>query len=120
MTQNRLICPGLTHQEWDALETLLAQRGSGLSLRPGPEELIQLKAEEAPLRVTVHAFGRLRVLLPDGQELHWRTRKAEELFAYLFHRSGALVDRERLGRNAEADRPSIDEIMLHLIKGERV
>lgn len=96
MTQNRLICPGLTHQEWDALETLLAQRGSGLSLRPGPEELIQLKAEEAPLRVTVHAFGRLRVLLPDGQELHWRTRKAEELFAYLFHRSGALVDRERL------------------------
>ena len=32
----------------------------------------------------------------------------------------ALVDRERLGRNAEADRPSIDEIMLHLIKGERV
>ena len=32
----------------------------------------------------------------------------------------ALVDRERLGRKAEADRPTIDEIMLHLIKGEKL
>ena len=55
-----------------------------------------LAEEEPPLRLTVRAFGRLRVLLPDGQELHWRTRKAQELFAYLFHRGGALVERERL------------------------
>ena len=94
MTENRLVCPGLTPQEYDALEGLLARRGSGLTLRSGPGDGAALK--EAPLRVTVHAFGRLRVFLPDGQELHWRTRKAQELFAYLFHRNGALVDRERL------------------------
>ena len=97
MGEHRLVYPGLTQREYDDLEALLARRGGGLSLRPGPgmEEALQ-EEEEAPLRVTVRAFGRLRVLLPDGQELHWRTRKAQELFAYLFHRGGALVERERL------------------------
>ena len=32
----------------------------------------------------------------------------------------ALVNRKKLGRNFEAERPSIDEIMLHLIKGEQI
>ena len=96
LTENRLICPGLTSREYALLEELLARRGSGVSLRPGLVKEAGLAEEEPPLRLTVRAFGRLRVLLPDGQELHWRTRKAQELFAYLFHRGGALVERERL------------------------
>ena len=96
MRENRLVCPGLTPEEQGELEELLARSGSGLTLRPGPAEELGLKGEQEPPRVFVHAFGRMRVVLPDGQELHWRTRKAQELFAYLFHRKGALVDRERL------------------------
>lgn len=95
IADNRLVCPGLTGQEYADLEALLARRGSEISLRPGAEEDMGLR-EEAPLRVVIHAFGRLRVVLPDGQELGWRTRKGQELFAYLFHRGGALVDREKL------------------------
>ena len=96
MAENRLICPGLTQEEHAALEEILTRYGGGTSLWPGPEGSGGLKAEQARLRVVIHAFGHLRVILPDGQELHWRTRKGEELFAYLFHRNGALVDRERL------------------------
>lgn len=96
MIENRLICPGLTDGEQAALEEILAGCKTGLSLRPGPGEELGLKGEQAPPRVFVHSFGHLRVVLPDGQELRWRTRKGEELFAYLFHRGGALVDRERL------------------------
>ena len=96
LTENRLLCPGLTPQEQAALEALLSRRGSGLSLCAAPEEEPDPQEDGAPAKVAVRAFGRLRVLLPDGQELRWRTRKAQELFAYLFHHSGALVDRERL------------------------
>ena len=94
LTENRLVCPGLTSEEYALLEQLLALRGSGVTLRPSPGDGQQ--DEEVSPRVIIHAFGRLRVILPDGEELRWRTRKAQELFAYLFHRSGALVDRDRL------------------------
>ena len=94
MAENGLVCPGLTHREHGLLEKLLSRRG-GLTLRPSAAE-DTWKGEKLPSRVIIRSFGRLRVILPDGQELRWRTRKAQELFAYLFHRDGALVERERL------------------------
>ena len=38
------------------------------------------------------------VFLPDkdGREMKWRTKKARELFAYLFHLQGSSVSREAL------------------------
>lgn len=96
LTEHRLVCPRLTPGERTELEELLSLGGSGLSLCSDPAEGLGLKGEQEPPRVFVHAFGRMRVVLPDGQELSWRTRKGQELFAYLFHRKGALVDRERL------------------------
>lgn len=96
VTENRLVCPGLTQPERAALDELLARCGNVLPLPAEEQAPVEWTEKAAPFRVTVRAFGRLRVLLPDGQELHWRTRKAQELFAYLFHREGAPVDRERL------------------------
>lgn len=90
LEENRLHCPGLTPEERQGLERLLA--GKRLSRPPAGEHLSGWTDPVAE----VHCFGRFRVLLPDGGELSWRTRKAEELFAYLFHLNGASVDRERL------------------------
>ena len=83
--ENGLICPGLTEEERTALMELEREE------EPLPAGGV---AEEA--RVHVRCFGPFRVFLPDGQELRWRTRKAQELFAYLFHVGGAWVDREKL------------------------
>ena len=97
LLENRLICPGLTAEESAALKALFPQRGPDSAPLPdpalsGPDR----GGAEKPGRVTIRAFGRFRALLPDGQELHWRTRKAQELFAYLFHLNGAFADRDRL------------------------
>lgn len=81
LRENGLVCPGLTAGE----------RGTLQELERGAEPA---GGEEPGL--FVKCFGPFRVLLPDGQELHWRTRKTQELFAYLFHLEGAWVDREKL------------------------
>ncbi len=105
LRENRLICPGFTAEESAALEELLAREGREPVLLPSKEELslelgLDLGLDQdrtgVSAKVTIRTFGRFRVLLPDGQELHWRTRKAQELFAYLFHLKGSFVDRERL------------------------
>lgn len=93
LLKNHLVCPGLTRAEETAAERLLAGRGEETQPSLPLEESA---AQDGPPCVTVKCFGRLRVLLPDGQELHWRTRKAQELFAYLFHLNGAPADREKL------------------------
>jgi len=93
LLKHRLVCPGLTREESLRADRLLAHYQTEPQAPLTPEESAERKG---PAQITVKCFGRLHVLLPDGQELHWRTRKAGELFAYLFHLSGAAADREQL------------------------
>jgi len=44
----------------------------------------------------VSCFGRLRVCLPSGREITWRTRKSMELFACLLEMDGRPVNRRTL------------------------
>jgi DNA-binding SARP family transcriptional activator len=94
LLNNHLICPGLTKEEAAAAEKLLTAHREETSSPLPPDE--ESAAQSGPPCVTVKCFGRLHVLLPDGQELRWRTRKAQEIFAYLFHLNGAPADREQL------------------------
>lgn len=47
-------------------------------------------------KIKIRCMGCFSVFLPgsEGQELKWRTKKARELFAYLFHLQGRSVSRE--------------------------
>ncbi len=47
-------------------------------------------------KINIRCMGGFLVFLPgcSGQELKWRTKKARELFAYLFHLQGQSVSRE--------------------------
>ncbi len=47
-------------------------------------------------QLIVQCFGEFQVIAPDGKVLSWRTRKTKELFAYLYHRNGESVSKERL------------------------
>ncbi|MDE7435163.1 MAG: tetratricopeptide repeat protein [Lachnospiraceae bacterium] len=49
-------------------------------------------------KIKIQCMNCFLVFLPDsnGQELKWRTKKAKELFAYLFHLQGHSVSRESL------------------------
>ncbi|MEG0779021.1 MAG: BTAD domain-containing putative transcriptional regulator [Oscillospiraceae bacterium] len=91
--ENHLRCPGLSAQEQGQLADLLGERQQSAPISMTPSE----EAGTTSLgRIQIHCFGKFRVVFPDGQELHWRTRKAEELFAYLFHLNGGTADRERM------------------------
>lgn len=51
----------------------------------------------ASKKIRVSAFGTFRaVILADGRELSWRTRKGCELFAYLLDLNGEAVERKTL------------------------
>lgn len=94
LSENRLQCPGLTGEEREKLNQLLGGKGEEPAEKdPQPEGE---KHHWDSDRVTVECFGPFRVVLPDGQNMSWRTRKAQELFAYLFHLQGGCMDRERL------------------------
>ncbi len=59
------------------------------------------KPEEEPKgtgKIRIQCMDGFCVFLPgsDGQEMKWRTKKARELFAYLFHLQGNSVSREAL------------------------
>jgi two-component SAPR family response regulator len=57
----------------------------------------QDKDREDTGKVTVSCFGDFRVFLSDqGDEIQWRTKKAQALFAYLFHLQGRPVDKDVL------------------------
>jgi len=48
-------------------------------------------------KVKVDCFGDFRVWLPSAtEEAHWRTKKAQELFAYLFHSKGQPVGKDAI------------------------
>ncbi|MCI8991436.1 MAG: hypothetical protein HFG80_01720 [Eubacterium sp.] len=53
-------------------------------------------APETGKKVRIQCMKRFCVLLPNGEEVRWRTKKAQELFAYLFHLQGDGVEREDL------------------------
>jgi two-component SAPR family response regulator len=69
---------------------------------------------EEKAKVQVVCFGRFRVRLPGGDEdVRWRTKKAEELFAYLFHLQGRPVDKETILLQLwpEADKESATSLL---------
>ena len=93
INENRLHCPGLTGKERELMKDMMSRCCE--TTAESEEELPSgEKWENAQVRV--ECFGAFRVTLPDGQEMRWRTRKAQELFAYLFHLGGAGVERERM------------------------
>lgn len=92
LADNRLRCPGLSARESAALDGLFSACGAGM----GHADISREEEIAPPQKLKIYCFGKLRVILPDGEELRWRTRKAEELFAYLFHLQGVSADRERL------------------------
>lgn len=51
-----------------------------------------------PSVLTLHCLGSTRIEFPGRppEPLKWRTTKAKEVFSYLFHRRGQLVDRDTL------------------------
>lgn len=58
------------------------------------EELPLYEEKEEKLRI--QCMKQFCVIFPDGEEIKWRTKKAQELFAYLFHLQGESVTREEL------------------------
>lgn len=93
INENRLQCPGLTGKERELVKEMMS--GCCESAAEDEEEPVT-DGQWENARVRVDCFGTFRVTLPDGQEMRWRTRKAQELFAYLFHLNGACVERDRL------------------------
>jgi len=59
-----------------------------------------LRQDDSPgerIKIKVACFGRFQVRLPEEtEEARWRTRKAQELFAFLFHLQGQPVDKETI------------------------
>ena len=47
-------------------------------------------------KIYIQCMKQFRVILPDRREVKWRTKKAQELFAYLFHLQGSGVGKEAL------------------------
>lgn len=52
--------------------------------------------QEKGKQIQIRCMKRFRVLLKEKEEVMWRTKKAQELFAYLFHLQGEGVSREEL------------------------
>lgn len=80
----------MTKEEQQMLEQLL-----GMKPTEGHSDASAGQAQKAQT-LTVHCFGPLRVLCPDGSELAWRTKKTKELFAYLYHRRGEPANKDQL------------------------
>lgn len=63
------------------------------------EEKKETKKEEAGSgKIRIQCMKNFSVILPgeERKEIKWRTKKAQELFAYLFHLQGEYVSREEL------------------------
>lgn len=46
--------------------------------------------------ISISCFGNFQVFNPDSDPIHWRTRKAKELFAYLWLNSNNVVHRDTI------------------------
>ncbi len=93
--------PGLSPRERDQLSELLSEWSEDSSdplLASETQHQPKAEAELDPQShvLTVECFGTFLVLMPDKTPLKWRTKKARELFAYLFHLQGAKVSRDRV------------------------
>lgn len=59
--------------------------------------VIEREKDDEKRNINVLCFGKFIVELNGGQkELKWRTKKARELFAYLFHLQGKPIERETI------------------------
>lgn len=84
LEENKILLPYLLEPDKKTLNRIMAER----------ELQLQNHAEK---KIKVSAFGTFRVvILEDGKELSWRTRKGCELFAYLLDRNGEAVERKTL------------------------
>ncbi|MDF2659266.1 MAG: hypothetical protein K0Q94_2057 [Paenibacillus sp.] len=107
-----------------------ARKSGGTAISPAYiKQLLQAlngsqpSGELSPGKIRVHCFGRFRVLAgpEDGNEIQWRTSKAEELMAYLVHHRGEAVDRHRimdtLWRDLDADKAAANlNITVHYLR----
>ncbi len=60
-------------------------------------KFIQAGGEGEEGKVHISCFGGFRVFLPNRkEEMKWRTQKAQELFAYLFHLRGKPIEKDFL------------------------
>lgn len=84
LEENKMPLPYLLETEKKQLDKFMTERENELQ-------------EGAKKKIEVAAFGTFRVIvLEDGKELSWRTKKGCELFAYLLDRNGEAVDRKTL------------------------
>ena len=61
------------------------------------ENIIHIENNDEKRNINVLCFGTFIVELNGGEkELKWRTKKARELFAYLFHLQGKPIERETI------------------------
>lgn len=62
------------------------------------KEESSLHGQEGGGKIRIQCMKRFCVMLTDGEEreIRWRTKKAQELFAYLFHLQGGGISREEL------------------------
>lgn len=62
------------------------------------ETLLQKPEDsESAGKIEISCLGDFKVRLPgEKEEVQWRTKKAQELFAYLFHLQGQPVDKEQI------------------------
>lgn len=84
----------------------LSQNVQKLRLLPVPEEEAEKQEQEQKekqeqkqaesRKIRIQCMKRFCVRFSDGEEVRWRTKKARELFAYLFHLQGEGVEREAL------------------------
>ncbi|MCI9174211.1 MAG: tetratricopeptide repeat protein [Lachnospiraceae bacterium] len=100
LKKNRIWNPGFTpkHQQiLNEIQSFYRNAPDACSLIPQKPEVESAAPKESG-KIKIQCMGRFSVFLPDSpnQEMKWRTKKARELFAYLFHLQGSSVSREIL------------------------
>ncbi len=100
LKKNRIWNPGFTpkHQQiLNEIQSFYRNTPDACSLIPQKPDPESANPKESG-KIKIHCMGCFSVFLPDSphQEMKWRTKKARELFAYLFHLQGSSVSREVL------------------------
>ena len=52
--------------------------------------------QEGEKKLTIRAFGRLRIGWEEQEPVKWRTEKTKELFAFLLHNSGRVIPKDEI------------------------
>lgn len=84
LEESKIEFPYLLDREQKVLNQIMREKSTELN-------------EEKKKKIKVSAFGTFQaIILEDGKELSWRTKKGCELFAYLLDRNGEAVERKTL------------------------